>query len=54
MVIKSIALFVAAALLGFVQFVPVLLVIAALIIWLHRANIARLRRGEEPRVGKKQ
>jgi glycerol-3-phosphate acyltransferase PlsY len=44
---------IAAALFGYPQFVPVLLVIAALIVWLHRANIGRLMRGEEPRVGKK-
>ena len=29
-------------------------VIAALIIWLHRENIGRLMRGEEPRVGRKK
>lgn len=45
---------IAAALFGFMPFVPVLLVIAALIIWLHRANIGRLMRGEEPRVGRKK
>lgn len=44
---------IAAAALGFVAFVPVLAVIALLIIWLHRANISRLMRGEEPRIGKK-
>jgi glycerol-3-phosphate acyltransferase PlsY len=27
--------------------------IMLLVIWTHRSNIARLRRGEEPRVGKK-
>ncbi len=43
----------AAALFGYMHFVPVLAVIAALILWLHRANIARLKRGEEPRVGKR-
>jgi glycerol-3-phosphate acyltransferase PlsY len=43
-----------AALLGFEAFVPVLLVIAVLVIWLHRANIARLRAGTEPRVGGKK
>lgn len=42
-----------AALTGYMQFVPVLVLIAALILWLHRANIGRLRRGEEPRVGAK-
>lgn len=44
---------IAAALFGFPQFVPVLLAIAALILGLHRANIGRLMRGEEPRVGRK-
>jgi len=43
---------VGAAVLGFTQFVPVLAVIALLVIWLHRENIRRLLRGEEPRVGK--
>jgi len=33
--------------------VPLLAVIAALVIWLHRANIARLRAGTEPKVGGK-
>lgn len=44
---------IAAAIFGYPQFVPVLLVIAAIILWLHRANIGRLMRGEEPRLGKK-
>ena len=35
-------------------FVPVLVLIALLIIWLHRANIGRLMRGEEPKVGSKE
>lgn len=43
----------AAALFGFPQFVQVLAAIAVLIIWLHRANVGRLMRGEEPRLGKK-
>ena len=42
----------AAKVFGFPQFVPTLLVIAAVILWLHRENIRRLMRGEEPRVGK--
>jgi glycerol-3-phosphate acyltransferase PlsY len=33
---------------------PVLVALAALVIWLHRANIARLRAGTEPRVGSKK
>jgi glycerol-3-phosphate acyltransferase PlsY len=43
----------AAAVLGYERFVPVLAAIAVLVIWLHRANIARLLRGEEPKVGSK-
>ena len=43
---------IAAALVGKMAYVPVLLVIAALVIWLHRANIGRLQRGEEPKVGR--
>ena len=46
-----IAATVAALLLGYERFVPVLAAIALLIIWLHRANIARLMKGEEPKVG---
>ena len=41
----------AAPLFGYPQFLPVLAAIALLIIYLHRANIARLAKGEEPRVG---
>ena len=44
----------AAPLFGFPQFFPVLAAIAALIIYLHRANIGRLMRGEEPKVGGKK
>jgi glycerol-3-phosphate acyltransferase PlsY len=42
---------IAAAVLGYERFVPVLALIALLVIWLHRANIARLLKGEEPKVG---
>lgn len=42
---------IAAAVLGMEAYVPVLAIIAVLIIWLHRANIRRLMRGEEPKVG---
>jgi glycerol-3-phosphate acyltransferase PlsY len=42
---------IAAAALGRTELVPVLVAIAALILWLHRANIARLRAGTEPRAG---
>ena len=30
-----------------------LLVVAVFVFWTHRANIVRLRRGEEPRFGRK-
>lgn len=43
----------AAALLGYSAFVPVLVVIALLVIWLHRANLKRLAAGTEPRLGSK-
>ena len=39
--------------LGRADLVPVLLGIAAVVIVLHRANIARLRAGTEPKVGQK-
>ena len=42
---------IAAAVLGYEDYIVVLVVIAVLIIWLHRANIGRLMRGEEPKVG---
>jgi acyl phosphate:glycerol-3-phosphate acyltransferase len=38
-------------LLGMPEFVPALALIAVLIVWLHRENIARLRAGTEPKVG---
>ncbi|MEE4206117.1 MAG: glycerol-3-phosphate 1-O-acyltransferase PlsY [Erythrobacter sp.] len=44
----------AAPLFGYPEFFPVLAAIAALIFWLHRENIARLTKGEEPRVGGKK
>ena len=43
----------AAVVLGYWPFVPVLGVIAVLVIWLHRANIRRLLDGTEPRIGRK-
>ena len=43
----------AAALAGYPQFVPLLAGIALLVIWMHRANIARLAKGAEPRIGRK-
>lgn len=44
---------IAAQLLGYPAYAPVLAAIALLVIWLHRANIARLRAGTEPRIGSK-
>jgi len=44
---------VAAALLGYTEYVFPLAAIAVLIVWLHRSNIGRLLRGEEPKVGRK-
>ena len=41
----------AAPLFGYPQFFPVLAAIAVVIIYLHRANIARLMKGDEPKVG---
>lgn len=46
-----IAAAIAAAALGFASYVPVLALIAVLVLWLHRANIGRLLRGEEPKIG---
>ena len=42
-----------AYLVGRNDLVPMLLGFALLVIWKHRANIARLRSGTEPRVGQK-
>lgn len=41
----------AAPLFGYPQFFPVLAAIAVVIIYLHRANISRLMKGDEPKVG---
>jgi glycerol-3-phosphate acyltransferase PlsY len=43
----------AALLTGHGEFAPVLVLLAILVLWLHRANIERLRAGTEPRIGKK-
>ncbi|MEO6151900.1 MAG: glycerol-3-phosphate 1-O-acyltransferase PlsY [Croceibacterium sp.] len=43
----------AALAIGPLELVPVLAVIAAIVIWLHRANIGRLRARTEPKVGNK-
>jgi glycerol-3-phosphate acyltransferase PlsY len=45
---------VACVALGYTAFVPVTVVIAVMVIWLHRENIARLRAGTEPKVGSKK
>ena len=42
---------VAALALGWPEFVPALAFLALLVLWLHRANIARLRAGSEPKIG---
>ncbi len=44
----------AAPLFGYPQFFPVLAAIALLIIYLHRENIGRLMKGEEPKIGGKK
>ncbi|HEY8602915.1 glycerol-3-phosphate 1-O-acyltransferase PlsY [Tsuneonella suprasediminis] len=49
-----VAAVIAAALLGYPQYVVPLGLIAVLVLWLHRANIGRLMRGEEPKVGSKK
>ncbi len=43
---------VTAAILGNFDIVPLLMALAAIVLWKHRANIARLIDGTEPRVGK--
>lgn len=43
----------AAVLIGHDAYAPVLALLAVLVLWLHRANIARLRAGTEPRIGSK-
>jgi glycerol-3-phosphate acyltransferase PlsY len=37
--------------LGYSQVIPALLAIAAIVLVQHRANIGRLMRGEEPKIG---
>ena len=44
----------AALALGFQLEAAVLAALAALVLWLHRANIGRLREGTEPRIGGKK
>lgn len=43
----------AALLLGQSALVPLMIAMALLIVWKHRGNLARLRAGTEPRVGKR-
>jgi glycerol-3-phosphate acyltransferase PlsY len=42
---------IAALAIGRPELAPVLAALAVLVLWLHRANIARLRAGTEPKVG---
>ena len=44
---------IAAIALGQVALVPLVIALALLIVWKHRANIARLRAGQEPKIGQK-
>lgn len=44
---------VAAAALGRADLVPALSAIALIVLWQHRANLARLRAGTEPKIGRK-
>ena len=44
---------IAALLTGHETYAPVLAALALLVLWLHRANIARLQAGTEPRIGQK-
>ena len=45
---------IAAAATGRLELVPVLADIALIVVWLHRKNIARLRAGTEPKVGRRR
>jgi acyl phosphate:glycerol-3-phosphate acyltransferase len=42
---------VAAVALGKIELVPLFLALALMVIWKHRANLSRLRAGQEPKVG---
>jgi glycerol-3-phosphate acyltransferase PlsY len=44
----------AAAVLGFPNYFPMLLGFALLVVWKHRENIYRLKAGTEPRIGKRE
>jgi glycerol-3-phosphate acyltransferase PlsY len=41
----------AALAFGHADYAPALVALALLVVWMHRANIARLRSGTEPRIG---
>jgi len=45
---------ISAAIFGIDALFPLLLGFALLVVWKHRANIARLRAGTEPRIGRKR
>lgn len=45
---------IAAAAFGRIELVPALLALALIVLWKHRENIARLLKGQEPRVGSKR
>jgi len=45
---------IAAFALGYSEAFPWLVAISVLVIWLHRANIVRLKNGTEPRIGSKK
>lgn len=49
----AIAAPIASWLLGEPEFVPFLAAITAIVLWQHRANIGRLLKGQEPKVGSK-
>jgi acyl phosphate:glycerol-3-phosphate acyltransferase len=44
---------VSAAVLGRSDLIPMLVGFALLVIWKHKANLARLRAGDEPRIGRR-
>jgi acyl phosphate:glycerol-3-phosphate acyltransferase len=44
---------IAALALGELALLPLLIALALLIVWKHRANLTRLRAGQEPKIGQK-
>jgi acyl phosphate:glycerol-3-phosphate acyltransferase len=44
---------IAALALGELALMPLLIALALLIVWKHRANLSRLRAGQEPKIGQK-